>query len=205
MKLKNAIELHHAITPLMIWGLMVTYNNFNRETWIYLALHGTYSFISLLSDLIIPNDTLEKQIPNKVFIVQLLTLGFYWIIPFLIISNSIFISAPIIALSVMMNIIGTILLFSNKVRENFVSKYEKTSIKEKELNQCRIIINFGEILIYFSFAIFTENWIGFLIVTLFLMEIFLDNNYIFSFLNSSYKNYQANIGLVFIKLNIFQL
>ncbi|MGF1490191.1 MAG: hypothetical protein ACFBSE_24135 [Prochloraceae cyanobacterium] len=198
MKVKNAIELHHSITPLLIWGLMVTYKNFNQISWIYFALHGTYSFISLFFDYILPNENLDKEIPTKIFFNQFFTLGLYWVIPIIIISNFVTVSTSIVVLSILLNIFGIVILFTNKVRQNFVNKYEKGLEKEKEVNQCQNKIYFGEMAIYFSFALLSKDWISFFILSLLLVEILVDNDFVSDF-NSNYKNYNANQGFLFMK------
>ena len=48
MKLNQIINLHKGLTPFVVCGLMVFYDNFSTPAWIYLSLHGTYGILWLL-------------------------------------------------------------------------------------------------------------------------------------------------------------
>ena len=74
-------------TIVIMFLLMVCYNNFSLGAWIYLSLHGTYGLIWFMKDMIFPDKSFQVKltIPGAIMTVFLLLL--YWIIGFEMMSG----------------------------------------------------------------------------------------------------------------------
>ena len=89
MKIKHAINWHKGLTAPFILGLMLLYQSFTLEAWVYLALHGTYGLIWLIKDRIYPDKQWEQELPIAMAAVTFGMLGLYWVAPFLLIRSGV--------------------------------------------------------------------------------------------------------------------
>lgn len=200
IKFKHGINLHKALTFIVIFALMVGYKNYTIAPWVYLALHGSYGIMWLFKDRIYPDKQWEEKIPLSMGIVLFITLGLYWVAPFILISSGTEPPYPLIAAAIVMNLFGVFFHYSSDAQKYYTLKYQPGLITEGFFARVRNTNYLGEILIYFSFALLTTHWLPFLILAGFVGGIFIPNMLKKDKSLSRYPNfeeYKANSGLLF--------
>jgi protein-S-isoprenylcysteine O-methyltransferase Ste14 len=199
MKIKHAINLHKALTFLVILGLMVAYQNFTTGVWIYLALHGTYGLMWLFKDRIYPDRQWEQDISFGMGIVTFIFLGLYWVAPFILVSSGVEPSPPLIAAAISINLFGVFLHYSSDAQKYYTLKYRPGLITEGFFARCRNTNYLGEVLIYLAFALLVQHWLPFAILGVFFGLVFLPNMFKKDKSLSRYpefEEYKANSGLL---------
>lgn len=175
MKIKYAINLHKALTSLVVLSLMVAYNNFTVVAFIYLALHGGYGILWLLKDRFYPDKQWEQDLPVATVIFTFFVIGAYWIAPFILISSGSEPSNILIAWAVFINLLGIFLHYGSDAQKYYTLKYKTGLITEGFFSRSRNPNYLGEILIYVSFAILSQHWLPFLVLGAFFAGIFVPN------------------------------
>jgi steroid 5-alpha reductase family enzyme len=175
MKIKHVINLHKALTFLVIFALMVAYQNFTIGPWVYLALHGTYGLMWLLKDRIYPDKQWEQEIPVGMGIFTFGMLLLYWVAPFILIGSGSEPPLPLVAAAISINLMGVFLHYASDAQKYYTLKYRPGLITEGFFARCRNTNYLGEILIYLSFAMLAQHWLPFLILAGFSAGMFLPN------------------------------
>jgi len=175
MKAKHAINLHKALTFIVILGLMVAYQNFTTGSWVYLALHGTYGILWLFKDRIYPDKQWEQELSLGMGIFTFLLIGLYWVAPFILISSGTEPSPPLIAAAIAINLIGVFLHYSSDAQKYYTLKYRPGLVNEGFFARCRNTNYLGEILIYLGFALLVQHWLPFVILGFFTIAVFIPN------------------------------
>ncbi|MDJ0598523.1 MAG: DUF1295 domain-containing protein [Crocosphaera sp.] len=207
MKIKHPINLSKGLTSFFVFGLMNVYQNFSITAWVYLALHGTYGILWLLKDRIYPDKSWEEEISIPMGITGFLVVSLYWVAPFILISQHIEASPPLISVVIAMNILGVFLHYSSDAQKYYTLKYHSGLITEGFFARCRNTNYLGEILIYGSFALLTQHWLPFVILGLFISLLFVPNMLKKDKSLSRYPEfeaYQQVSGLIFPKLFLSQ-
>jgi len=208
MKLNQIINLHKGLTPFVVIGMMIIFNNFTTLPFVYLALHGTYGLLWLLKEKIFPDPYFKEKINFLTSVTGFIFLGSYWIAPYILIQSQE--SVPeikmniIIAASVSINIIGVFLHFASDAQKYFSLKLKKDLIKDGFFKNIRNTNYLGEILIYLSFAILSMSFIPFVILAVFFFIVFLPrmikkDKSLTKY--NSFEDYKKKTGLIFPKLN----
>jgi len=208
MKLNQIINLHKGLTPFVVMGMMIIFNNFTTLPFVYLALHGTYGLLWLLKEKIFPDPYFKEKINFLTSVTGFIFLGSYWIAPYILIQSQE--SVPeikmniIIAASVSINIIGVFLHFASDAQKYFSLKLKKDLIKDGFFKNIRNTNYLGEILIYLSFAILSMSFIPFVILAVFFFIVFLPrmikkDKSLTKY--NSFEDYKKKTGLIFPKLN----
>ena len=204
MKLNQIINLHKGLTPIVVFGLMSTYNNFSTPAWIYLSLHGTYGILWLLKEKLFPDPYFKDEIGILTSIIGFIFLGSYWVAPFLLISSQKLIPNLVIAGCISIYIFGVFLHFASDSQKYYTLKLKKELITEGFFKYSRNTNYLGEILIYLSFAILSMNIIPFIILLIFFIIIFYPRMIKKDKSLGKYKDfddYKANSGLILPKFN----
>ena len=142
MKLNQIINLHKGLTPLIVLGLMIIFNNFTIAPFVYLALHGTYGLLWLLKEKIFPDPYFKEKINFLTSVTGFIFLGSYWVAPYILIKSQE--SVPeikmniVIAASISINIIGVFLHFASDAQKYFSLKLKKDLIKEGFFKNIRL-------------------------------------------------------------------
>ncbi|NEQ43802.1 MAG: DUF1295 domain-containing protein [Leptolyngbya sp. SIOISBB] len=203
MKIKHVINLHKAITFLVVLGLMMAYQNFTLAPWVYLALHGTYGLLWLLKDRIYPDKQWEQVLPLPMVFTTFVILGLYWVAPLLLISRGVEPPLPLVAIAIALNILGVFLHYGSDAQKYYTLKYRQGLITEGFFARCRNTNYLGEILIYLPFAMLSMHWLPFVILGGFVAGIFVPNMRKKDRSLSRYPEfaaYQANSGLLLPQL-----
>ncbi len=174
--LNYIINIQKAGTIIIMYILMLYYQNFSRGAWLYLSLHGTYGIIWILKDIIFPDKTFQVKVSiigcSCVSIVLLL----YWVIGFLMMngygdqnpsSRKMFSCFFIFT-------IGLFLMVCTDLQKFITLKYKKGLITEYFLAINRNTNYFGEVLIYLSFAMCTNRIVCYLILIAIWLSIFVN-------------------------------
>ena len=175
MKLKHFINLHKGLTALVVFGLMVGYQNYLVGSWVYLALHGTYGLMWLLKDRVYPDKQWEEVASLPTGILILVVLAAYWVAPWLLISRGIDVPPALIGLAVALTVTGCVLHYSADAQKYFTLKYQPGLITEGFFARCRNTNYLGEILIYLGFALLAMHPLPLVILAGFVLVIFLPN------------------------------
>ena len=208
MKLNQIINLHKGLTPFVVLGMMIIFNNFTTLPFVYLALHGTYGLLWLLKEKIFPDPYFKEKINFVTSITGFIFLGSYWIAPYILIQSQE--SVPeikmniIIAASISINIIGVFLHFASDAQKYFSLKLKKDLIKDGFFKNIRNTNYLGEILIYLSFAILSMSFIPFAILAIFFFIVFLPrmikkDKSLTKY--DSFEEYKNKTGLILPKIN----
>lgn len=200
MKIKHFLNLHKGTTFILILGLMLAYNNFTIDPWVYLALHGTYGLLWLLKDRIYPDKQWEQEVSLINGIVVFGIVGLYWIAPFILISSRSEPALPLVAVAIATTILGIFLHYASDAQKYFTLKYQPGLITEGFFARCRNTNYLGEILIYLGFAMIVAHWLPFIILGGFIALVFLPNMRKKDQSLSRYPEfvaYQAKSGLLF--------
>ncbi|GAB4366714.1 MAG: hypothetical protein Kow00121_04400 [Elainellaceae cyanobacterium] len=174
-KARYAINLHKGLTALVVFALMVVYQNFSLGAWVYLALHGTYGLLWLLKDWLYPDKQFDQEISLPMGVSVFVLLLAYWVAPFLLISSGKVPNPPLIAAAVSLNILGVFLHYASDAQKYYTLQYRAGLIHEGFFARCRNPNYLGEILIYVSFALLSMHWLPFLILVGFIVGIFVPN------------------------------
>jgi steroid 5-alpha reductase family enzyme len=202
MKIKHIINLHKALTFLVVLSLMFLYGNFTIAPWVYLALHGTYGLMWLIKDALYPDKQWEEKIPFPFGAITFVLLGLYWVAPFILISSG---SQPppyLIAAAISTNLFGVLLHYTSDAQKYYTLKYKSGLITEGFFARCRNTNYLGEILIYLSFAMLAQHWLPFVILAAFFLGVFVPNMIKKDKSLSRYPEfaeYQTNSGLLLPK------
>ncbi len=183
MKHKHFIDFHKGITFLYILFLINFYNAFDNITiWVYLGLHGTYGMLWVLKSMIFPDKSWDKKASIGYGMLILVGLSMYWISPWIIVSGyfneGIMVEAPLILISssIFLFGLGVFLHFSSDMQKYISLKINKgILITENLFSRSRNINYFGELLIYLSFSILSLHWIPLLVLSLFILIVWIPN------------------------------
>lgn len=203
MKIKHAINLHKAATPIAVLGLMFLYDNFTLGPWIYLALHGSYCILWLLKDRIFADKRWEEELTLAMGMVTFAVLGTYWVAPFILISSGFVPPIPLVSAAITLNIIGVFLAYGSDAQKHYTLKYRPGLIAEGFFARSRNTNYLGEASIYISFALLAWHWIPFVILAAFAAGVWIPNMLKKDMSLSRYPEfaaYKANSGLFFPNL-----
>ncbi|MFL1896326.1 DUF1295 domain-containing protein [Aquimarina sp. 2-A2] len=207
MKLISSIALYlnlykASVVPVILC-FMFYYQNFSDEAFVYLSLHGTYSFIWFLKYLWFPDVAFKSRISfAKGFSLIFLTSLGYYIAPFLLISKNIHVTGYYLAIVLSVYSIGMFFLYVSDMQKFYTLKYKSGLITEGLFSRTRNPNYFGEILVYFSLAMLSTHWLPFVVLTIFICFIFMKNmkqKDIHLSELSGFKEYKEQTWLVFPK------
>jgi protein-S-isoprenylcysteine O-methyltransferase Ste14 len=175
MKLRHLINLHKGLTPLLVLGLMALYGNWTIGPWVYLALHGTYGLLWLLKDRWFPDRQWEQPITGAVALSGFVALGLYWLAPWLLIRSGAVPPPALVAAAVALCLLGVFLHFGSDAQKHFSLQFRPGLIQEGFFARSRNPNYLGEILIYLSFAVLAMHWLPFLVLSGFVVGVFVPN------------------------------
>lgn len=175
MKLKHIVNLHKGTTAVVVAAMMFYYDNFTIGAWLYLGLHGTYGILWLMKDRIFPDKQWEKEVSFGYGLFAFSALLLYWIAPWILISAGAVPSGPVIAGSVFLVTLGTMVHFASDAQKYFVLKIKSGLITDGFFARSRNTNYLGELLIYSGFALASCHWIGWIGIFAFFLIEFIPN------------------------------
>ncbi len=170
LKLSWVVNFQKGATAFWVIFLMMFFENYSTQAWVYLALHGSYGFCWLIKDVVFPDPKWQVKITfGGAFIAIAMVLGPYWIIPYLLIS-------PILGeihsganwiwmiLAIALHTLGIAIMMTADAQKYFTLKYKKGLITTGMFRYIRHPNYLGEMMIYSSYAIVAWHWIPWVIL-----------------------------------------
>jgi len=170
LKFNWVINFQKGATAFWVLGLMIYFQNYTTQAWVYLALHGSYGFCWLLKDVVFPDPKWQNRITfGGAFIAVAAVLGPYWLIPFLLIS-------PILGeahtganwtwmtVAISIHSLGIAIMMTSDAQKYFTLKVKKGLITTGMFRYIRHPNYLGEMMIYGSYAIMAWHWIPWVIL-----------------------------------------
>ncbi|MBR9866398.1 MAG: DUF1295 domain-containing protein [Oceanospirillales bacterium] len=178
MKVSWSVNLHKIITLFLILFMMYYYDNFTVGAWIYIAIHGIYGYCWLIKDLGFRDHRLESKTSiGGAVMLYLVLIAWYWVIPYLFISQKVIPSNFDLFFAVCLHTLGIVTTIAADGQRHFSLKYRKGLITGGMFRYTRNPNYLGEIMIYSSFAYLANHWIGWVIVTYAAITTFFPNMY----------------------------
>ncbi len=159
------INFQKGMALFWVLGLMLFYENYSTQAWVYLALHGSYGIIWILKDVVFPDSKWQTKITFGGAVMAIAAvLGPYWVAPYLLIS-------PILgdahvganwmwtAVAIFIYATGLALMLTADAQKFYTLKFQKGLITSGMFRLIRHPNYLGEMMIYGSFALIVWHWI----------------------------------------------
>ena len=198
------VNLQKSSTIIIMYLLMIYFNNYSKGAYIYLSLHGSYGLIWLLKDVTFPDKSMHVKtcfLPAGALICLLLL---YWGIGFEMMYG-LGIQEPTngrIFSCFFIYSFGLIFMLCTDLQKYLILKYKKGLINNYFLAINRNTNYLGEIMIYFSFALIVGRiecylllifvWFTFFVGRIYLKEKSLQRK-------EGYELYKKNSYLILFK------
>ena len=175
------INFQKAGTLFYVLALMMFYQNFRIESWLYLALHGGYGVVWLIKDLCFPDAAWQKKITFAGGLLAFFgVLFWYWVMAWLLISSSTIPNYPIgnhlwFFLCILFCLIGCVIMVVADAQKYYTLRVQKGLIKDGIHRYIRHPNYLGEMMIYGSFAMLVWHWLAFIIIGVVWLFVFIPN------------------------------
>lgn len=157
---RHFINAHKILTPFVVLGMMIWFDFWGALAWIYLALHGTYCLLWMIKEQTFRDRRFEEPIhPVAGTIFIFITLGAYWIAPYLIISGELTAPGWLTGLAVATTMLGVFYHFVSDAQKHILLSVRKELITSGLFTNTRNPNYFGEMLIYAGFAMLAQHWL----------------------------------------------
>jgi protein-S-isoprenylcysteine O-methyltransferase Ste14 len=170
LKLSWVVNFQKGATAFWVIFLMMFFENYSTQAWVYLALHGSYGFCWLLKDVVFPDPKWQVRITfGGALVAVLMVLGPYWIIPYLLISpvlGDVHVGANWLWMSsaIALHTLGVAIMMTADAQKFFTLKYKRGLITTGMFRYVRHPNYLGEMMIYGSYAIMAWHWIPWVIL-----------------------------------------
>lgn len=196
-----AVNVHKIITAFVIYSMMWRYHNFGTAAWVYLGLHGIYGYAWLIKDLAFPNPAFEKQRMTIGGVVYLYggLIGWYWLMPWLLIARHVEPSGAVIFLAVALHTLGITFLATGDMQKNLMMRYRPGLITDGVCAYTRNPNYLGEIMIYSAYALMASHWVAWAILGYACLTVFFPRMLVKDASISRYPGwaeYKARTGLL---------
>jgi protein-S-isoprenylcysteine O-methyltransferase Ste14 len=165
LKFNWVINFQKGMTIFWVLGLMLVYDNFTPQAWVYLALHGSYGIIWIFKDVTFPDSKWQTRITfGGAAMAVMAVLGPYWVAPYLLISAILGESHSAVgwfglSSAIFIYALGLTLMLTADAQKYFTLKLQKGLITSGMFSRIRHPNYLGEMLIYGSFALIVHHWI----------------------------------------------
>jgi len=177
MKQRYILDSHKFLTPFVVLGLMAWFNQWHNLTaWLYLAMHGTYAYLWLIKSALFADKRWEKRDPyvNNVF--MFLMLALYWIAPWIITSQDVQVSPPMVALCVALFTVGIFLHYTSDMQKHMTLELNPGHLVQDKLwGRLRNPNYLGELLIYLGYGLLAQHWLPIAVIAFVMLTIWLPN------------------------------
>lgn len=202
--LNYIVNAQKAGTIIVMYLLMIYYNNFSLGAWVYLSLHGTYGIVWVIKDIIFPDKSFQSKVTLPAAILTSGLLLLYWVIGFLRMSDPELPdpSPRRIFSCFFVFTIGLFFMVCTDLQKYITLTYKKGLIDNLFLSSNRNTNYLGEIMVYLSFAMCTNKPVGYYIligvwVILFGSRIYLKECSLMK--KEGYKKYAKNSYIILFK------
>jgi len=204
MKTIFYINAHKILVPPLVLGMMWFFDNWSVEAFIYLSLHGTYSFLWLVKEQLYPDRRFQDRQPPWIgFSFIFLPLAGYYAAPYLLISRHVSLQPVVIGFVLCLYTCGIFLHYVSDAQKFYTLRLRPGLIEDGLFQTTRNPNYLGEILIYVAFAILSSHWLPFVILGAWVFGFFLRNMWAKDksmARHSGFPAYRARTGLLLPKL-----
>ena len=171
-----SINAHKILVTPIVLGMMLGFHNWSTEAYVYLALHGTSSDLWLLKQTYYPDPRFSEKVPFWVgFLFIFLPLGGYYLAPYLLISRHVTWPPYLFAVVLVIYIVGIFFHYVSDAQKFYTLRERKGLIEDGLFSRTRNPNYFGEILIYFSYALMSMHWLPFVVLGAWVFGFFVRN------------------------------
>ncbi len=171
-----AINLHKILVVPVVVSFMFVHRNGSPEAWLYLALHGAYSWMWLAKQQAFPDKRFAIWRPAWISLVFVfLPLNAYFAAPYLLISRRTIAPPWLVGAVVALWGAGVFLHFVSDAQKYFTLRQTRGLIADGLFARTRNPNYLGEILIYAAFGLLAQHWLPFLIVAAWIAGFFVPN------------------------------
>jgi protein-S-isoprenylcysteine O-methyltransferase Ste14 len=170
------INIHKALVPPIVVGLMAFYANWSVEAFVYLALHGTYAMLWLMKEEMYPDARFEQSVPLHIGLFAVfLPLAGYYLAPYLLISRHVQLYPWVVALAISIYTFGIFSHYVGDAQKFYTLRLRKGLIEDGLFARTRNPNYLGEILIYSAFALLSWHWLPFVVLGGWVLGFFVPN------------------------------
>ncbi|HEX3680963.1 MAG TPA: DUF1295 domain-containing protein [Bryobacteraceae bacterium] len=170
------INAHKILVIPVVLGLMLIFNNWSTEAFVYLALHGTYSLLWLMKQTYYPDRRFAEKVPVWIGILFIFVpLAGYYIAPYLLISRHVTLPPYVFAIVIFLYVMGIFFHYVSDAQKFYTLRERKGLIEDGLFSRTRNPNYLGEISIYLSYAIMSMHWIPFLVLAAWVFGFFVRN------------------------------
>ena len=193
IKLAWSINTHKILTPFVVFGLMLFYDNFSLPAFIYLALHGSYGLCWAFKHFTFPDFKWETKVTFSGALFTFILLGTYWIAPFLLISRPVASVVPdwFLAFCIALHTLGVVIMMSADCQKHFYLQNRKALITEGVFRYSRHPNYLGEMMVYSSYALLVQHWFPWIVLAYWWLSVFLVNMIIAESSLSRYPEWES--------------
>jgi protein-S-isoprenylcysteine O-methyltransferase Ste14 len=176
MTTSTYINAHKALVIPIVLSLMLYYNNWSVEAFLYLAIHGTYTVLWLIKQGVYPDRRFSQPQPLGIGITFIFVpLAGYYIAPYLLISRHVTLPPYICGLVVALFTVGVFLHFVSDAQKFYTLQLQPGLIMDGLFARTRNPNYLGEILIYVAFGLMSRHWLPFAVLAAWVVGFFLRN------------------------------
>ncbi len=170
--LNSVINTHKVLVLPVVLGLMWYFHNWGPAAFLYLGMHGTYTFLWLMKEDIYPDKSFEQKVPFGIGLAIFLPLATYLIAPYLLISRHTILPAWVFAAAPAIYAVGMFLEYVGDAQKYFVLQLRRGLIVDGLFARTRNPNYLGEIMIYGAFALTSWHWLSLLVLATWLLFFF---------------------------------
>ena len=164
LKMAWVIDFHKVVTLFIIAGMMLYLENFTTAAWVYLGLHGIYGYCWLVKDFGFRDSSFNARVTwGGAFMTYLLLVGWYWLFPWFFLTRSTAPSNALLFTAIALHTWGITWMIAADCQKHFTLKYHRGLMTEGMFRYTRNPNFFGEILIYFSYALLADHWLTWIV------------------------------------------
>ncbi len=163
VKLNHVINMQKGGTFLFVLLMMVLFQNFSTEMWVYLALHGTYGICWLLKDATFPDQNWQKRVTvGGAFLSFATVLGPYWSFSWLLASGIArggeAVSPVVMAAAIALHTFGLVVMIAADAQKHYTLKVKRGLITDGMFKWVRHPNYLGEMMLYGAYAVLVGHW-----------------------------------------------
>jgi len=206
--ISTTINFQKCGTMFYCLGLMYYFDTFEHApSWVYLSMHGTYGLLWYLKECIFPDPSWTRQCTLFQHVVGFLAiLGPYWYFAYSVNSKRTEVSFLRMAICISVHNIGCVLMMGADTQKYYVLKIRKGLISNGWFAISRNPNYLGEIMIYGSYALFSQDWISWCIL-IYVWTVMFGRNIVNKDkrcgLKPGGKEYIARSGILFPRLRTY--
>ena len=173
MKVISFINAHKILVPPIVLEMMWYFANWSTEAFVYLSLHGTYSVLWLIKEVLYPDRPSRKS--SQCGLACSLSSCHWQPTTSPRLSRHLALEPFVIGLAIGLYTLGIFLHYVSDAQKYYTLQLQKGLIEDGLFGRTRNPNYLGEILIYISFAILSWHWLPFVVLSAWVVGFFFPN------------------------------